>query len=195
MFFFFLHWKFITCAFRILGCVNEHCKQCNLLKQIEKSLYLTSANFPMIASLSPSPQGGSTWFVDEWRSAAVTLLLESRSLIPRFTACPKQMGDSGNWHQGLQHAVVALSPEIPHLYLSSVKVSTNAAKVKPPPPPPQPLPPLLVRNTSTEGHSVSGFQRFIETCTAELELFHFQFAPHCFLNTTFGFICFGLAAI
>lgn len=65
------------------------------------------------------PQGGSAWFVDERRSTAVTLLLQSRSLVPRFTACPKQMGDSGNWHRGLQHAVMALSPEIPHLYLSS----------------------------------------------------------------------------
>lgn len=28
------------------------------------------------------------------------------------------MGDSGNWHRGLLHAVMALSPEIPYLYLS-----------------------------------------------------------------------------
>lgn len=26
---------------------------------------------------------------------------KSRSLVPRFTACPKQMGDSGNWHEEL----------------------------------------------------------------------------------------------
>lgn len=35
--------------------------------------------------------------------------------IPHFTACPKQMGDSGNWHQGPRRAVMALSPEIMHL--------------------------------------------------------------------------------
>lgn len=102
-------------VFRTL--VNELCK--NSALQTEKSLYLTSLYFPMIPSLCLSPQGGSPWFVDEKRSTAVTLLLQSRSLIPRFTACPKQMGDSGNWHHGLQHAVMALSPEIPHLYLSS----------------------------------------------------------------------------
>ncbi len=104
------------------GWGNQLCKNSTLLKlkgQTEKSLYLTSVSFPMIPSLSPSPQEGSAWFVDERRSTAVTLLLQSRSLIPRFTACPKQMGDSGNWHQGLQHAVMALSPEIRHLYLSS----------------------------------------------------------------------------
>lgn len=83
----------------------------------------------MTPSLSPSPQGASSQSVDERRSAAVTLPIESRSLIPRFTACPKQMGDSGNWHQGLWHAVMTLSPEIPHLYLFpllSVGVFANA---------------------------------------------------------------------
>lgn len=38
------------------------------------------------------PPGGRSWFVYEGRS---------RSLVPRFTACPEQMGDSGNWHEGL----------------------------------------------------------------------------------------------
>lgn len=63
-------------------------------------------------ALSPSLQKGYTGFVDESRS---------RSFSPRLTACPKQMGDSGNWHQGLLHAVAALalslSPEKLHLYL------------------------------------------------------------------------------
>lgn len=76
----------------------------------------------------------STRFSDERRSAAVTLLLKSRSLSLRLTACPKQMGDSGNWHRGLSHAVMALSPEMLHLYLSPAvfwsACSCLAAKVK-----------------------------------------------------------------
>lgn len=32
-----------------------------------------------------------------------------------MAARSKQMGDSGNWRQGLLHAVMALPPEKPHL--------------------------------------------------------------------------------
>ncbi|XP_029380795.1 EEF1A lysine methyltransferase 4 isoform X2 [Echeneis naucrates] len=63
-------------------------------------------------------EGGSAQFVDERRSTAVTTTTESRPLIPCFTACSKQMDVSGNWHQGLWHAVIALASEILHLYLS-----------------------------------------------------------------------------
>lgn len=57
------------------------------------------------------PPGGRSWFVYEGRS---------RSLVPRFTACPEQMGDSGNWHEGLLACWdSSLSPKMPHLHLSS----------------------------------------------------------------------------
>lgn len=97
--------------------------------QTEKSLYLTSMFPHDTTPVSLPPRAGSAWFVDEKRSTAVTPLLKSRSLTPRFAACLKQMGDSGNWHRGLWHAVMALSPEIPHLYLSSCclpRVCSNA---------------------------------------------------------------------
>lgn len=63
--------------------------------------------------LSLSPSGGDVRFVVESRT---------RSLIPHLTACPKQMGDSGNWHQRPRQAAVALSPEMQHLHPSSHSV-------------------------------------------------------------------------
>lgn len=101
---------------------------------LNKNIFCDQFVFPLIAC--PCPQGGSAHFVDDRRSTTVTLLSESRSPIPRFTACPKQMGDSGNWHQRLQHAVMALSPEILHLYLfppavrRSMSAKARLAKTK-----------------------------------------------------------------
>lgn len=65
---------------------------------------------PHVCSVSLSPLGGDVRFVVESRS---------RSLFPHLTACPKQMDDSGNWHQRLRYAAVALSPEMQHLHPSS----------------------------------------------------------------------------
>lgn len=52
-----------------------------------------------MCSISLFPSGRDVVFVVESRT---------RSLISHLTACPKQMGDSGNWHQRLRHAGVAL---------------------------------------------------------------------------------------
>lgn len=55
------------------------------------------------------------------REGIVRFVVESRtrSLIPHLTACPKQMDDSGNWHQRLRYAAAALSPEMEDLHPSS----------------------------------------------------------------------------
>lgn len=68
--------------------------------------------------------------VDVRRNTAVTLLSKSRSLIPRFIACPQHMGDSGNWHQGAEHTVMATSPEIMHLSWSVWKRGQGSQKMK-----------------------------------------------------------------
>lgn len=65
---------------------------------------------PHVCSVSLSPSGGDVRFVVESRT---------RSLIPHLTACPKQMDDSGNWHQRLRYAAAALSPEMQDLHPSS----------------------------------------------------------------------------
>lgn len=55
---------------------------------------------PHVCSVSLSPSGADVVFVVKSRT---------RSLISHLTACPKQMGDSGNWHQRPRLAVAALS--------------------------------------------------------------------------------------
>lgn len=52
-------------------------------------------NLHYLRTASPPPSVPS--------EGALRLFFEgkSRSLVPRFTACPKQMGDSGNWHEEL----------------------------------------------------------------------------------------------
>lgn len=74
-----------------------------------------------MCSVSLSPSGGDVWFVVESRTG---------SLIPHLSACPKQMGDSGNWHQRLRHAAAALSPEMQHLRPSSHAVCQAPDDVK-----------------------------------------------------------------
>lgn len=74
---------------------------------------------PHVCSVSLSPSGADVVFVVKSRT---------RSLISHLTACPKQMGDSGNWHQRLRLAVAALSllrcNTSPHPLIPSVKSPT-----------------------------------------------------------------------
>lgn len=131
----FLHWNYSV------FCSRQWIEWMSSVKTIEfvhlktnQKIFISDQFIFLCDTLSPSPQGENAWFVDERKSTAVTLLLESRSLFPRFTACLKQMGDSGNWQQGLYHAVMALSPKILNLYLSPTvcwsACSCLAAKIK-----------------------------------------------------------------
>lgn len=64
---------------------------CLLIGSVMVQIYL---HYLRTASLPPQrPRRGS--------SRIVFFEGKSRSLVPRFTACPKQMGDSGNWHEEL----------------------------------------------------------------------------------------------
>lgn len=84
---------------------------------------------PHVCSVSLSPPGADVVFVVKSRT---------RSLISHLTACPKQMGDSGNWHQRLRLAVAALSllrcntspnpliPSVKSLTMSNSQTRTTA---------------------------------------------------------------------
>lgn len=169
----FLHWSSIF-VFRSLGWVNV----CSALKL--KNLYIWPVCIYLYDTIPVSHFSRRERLVCWWSEALQSYCYKVGHLShvslhaqSRWVTAVIGIRDCSTlwWLSLLRYRISTFPAAVPSVFAN--------AEVKKDP---SSTPPLPVRNTSTEahnGHGVSGFQRFIKTLPADLELCHF----HHFFNT------------